>query len=127
MIRHEGLAAGPFWAPPGGGMEFGESAKETLKREFKEETGLSIQVGRLSFITEFIRSPLHAVELFFEVKAAEGTLQTGSDPELPSLIKEARFLAVDEIDALPVQAKHGAFGLVNTSGRIRELSGYFLI
>jgi ADP-ribose pyrophosphatase YjhB (NUDIX family) len=100
---------------------------ETLEREFLEETGLSITVGPLRFVTEFIHPPLHAIELFYEVTVSGGTLLTGSDPELPSTIREVRFLSTSEIDAIPTKAKHGAFGLVPTSGRIGELNGYFRI
>ncbi len=130
LINHSGLTDGSFWAPPGGGMEFGHSAQENLIREFKEETGLEVEVGRLLFVTEFVRQPLHAVELFFSVTAQGGTLKVGSDPEMGSaqqLIQQTRFMTFQEIDALPLTAKHGAFGLAEGSGKIGELNGYFRI
>lgn len=127
MVNHAGLVDGPFWAPPGGGMEFGQSAQETLEREFLEETGLGIKVGPMQFITEIIRGPLHAIELFYEVTVTGGTLRTGTDPELSGTIREVRYMSTAAIDALPLKAKHGAFGLVPTSGRIGELNGYFRI
>lgn len=111
-------------------MEFGHSAQENLIREFKEETGLEVEVGRLLFVTEFVRQPLHAVELFFSVTAQGGTLKVGSDPEMGSaqqLIQQTRFMTFQEIDALPLTAKHGAFGLAEGSGKIGELNGYFRI
>lgn len=40
---------------PGGGMEFGEVPTETLKREFKEETGLDIRPGSLFYLTDFFQ------------------------------------------------------------------------
>ena len=66
MVKH--LIVGKqdyLWAPPGGGMKFGESARECLKREFMEETGLDIRVGDFLFVNEFKDPPLHAIELFF--------------------------------------------------------------
>ncbi len=38
---------------PGGGLEWGEGLKDCLKREFKEELALEIEVGELFYITDF--------------------------------------------------------------------------
>lgn len=132
MVNHRGLREGAFWAPPGGGMEYGSSAAANLEREFREETGLEIQTGRLMFTTEFIQSPLHAVEFFFEVNIIGGSLRTGSDPEMgPSspgqLIQEVRFMPFAEVDALPPEARHGAFRLIPGAKNIGTLNGYHRI
>jgi 8-oxo-dGTP diphosphatase len=130
LVNHAGLRNGPFWAPPGGGMEFSQSAESNLVREFREETGLEVRVGKLMFVTEFLRPPLHALELFYEVAVTGGHLVTGQDPEMLSgrqLIRDVRFLTTEEIDGMPAEAKHGLFGRVPTSGRIWELNGYFRI
>jgi 8-oxo-dGTP diphosphatase len=130
MINHTGLTKGSFWAPPGGGVDFGISAEETLVRELREETGLEVEPDLFLFATERVRLPLHAVELFFSVQLVGGTLRVGHDPEMGSadqIIKEVRFMTFEEIDGLPSEEKHGAFGLVPGSGRIRELNGYFRI
>lgn len=130
MVNHTGLTDGSFWAPPGGGVDFGVSAKDTLVREFQEETGLVVVPGVFLFATELVRLPLHAIELFFSVQVVGGTLRVGHDPEMGNakqIIKEVRFMAFEEIDALPTNLKHGAFELLPKSGRIRELNGYFRI
>jgi 8-oxo-dGTP diphosphatase len=83
VVGHRGLGSkGYFWAPPGGGMEFGSSAEENLIREFSEETGLEIKVKRFLFVQEVLAQPLHALELFFEVEQSGGSLITGQDPEM---------------------------------------------
>lgn len=38
---------------PGGGLEFGEGTRECLVREFKEETGLEVEVGEHLYTTDF--------------------------------------------------------------------------
>lgn len=83
LLKHEGVGKkGYLWAPPGGGVEFGESIKKTIVREFKEECNLTITVGEFILFNEFIAPPLHAIELFFKVSYVEGDLKIGNDPEL---------------------------------------------
>lgn len=89
------LGKNDYWCPPGGGVDEGETAEETLRREFLEETGLKIKVGRLLLTKEFVQAPLHAVELYFSVKILSGNLIKGHDPEMnlsEQLIKEVSWL-----------------------------------
>lgn len=41
---------------PGGGLELGEGLKEGLKREFKEELGIDIEVGHHFYTTDFFQA-----------------------------------------------------------------------
>ena len=100
MVKHKMHANGNFWAPPGGGVEFGQTASESLIREFKEETGLLIRTGNLRFICELVKPPLHAIELFFEVYKNGGELLKGFDPEMSpedQIIEDVRFMTFTEI------------------------------
>ncbi|GAC1367678.1 MAG: hypothetical protein NVSMB30_02530 [Hymenobacter sp.] len=84
LAAHTGLLpqAAPFWSPPGGGWQFGESIRAALVREFREETGLTVRVGRFLHLHEFSSGPLQALELFFEVLATEADQpELGHDPE----------------------------------------------
>ena len=127
MVNHTGLTMGNFWAPPGGGIELGESAHHCLIREFKEETGLSIEVCDFLFACEFIHEPLHAIELFFAVKVLGGTLQKGYDPEsgADQIIKEVAFLTWQQLDELKSEEIHGIFRIPKEKCEISQLSGYF--
>lgn len=40
---------------PGGGLEYGEGIKECLKREFKEELHIDVEVGELIYLTDFFQ------------------------------------------------------------------------
>lgn len=110
MIGHRAiLGENTFWSPPGGGVEVGEMAENALKREFLEETGLEIKVGKLLLMNEFVKLPLHGVELFFEVKKLSGELILGHDPEMnldEQLIQKIEWLSLDKIKRLNLNEKH---------------------
>ncbi len=78
---HSPVTNEPVWMPPGGGLEFGETLEDCLKREFREETGAEIEVGEFLFLNELIDDPYHAVELFYRVRQTGGEIRLGSDPE----------------------------------------------
>lgn len=123
MIGHRAiLGENIFWSPPGGGLEVGEMAEDALKREFLEETGLEISVGKLLLMNEFVKLPLHGIELFFEVKRVGGELILGHDPEMnlsQQLIQKIAWLSLDKIKSLNLSEKHqfwqkyGSFDEIN--------------
>ncbi len=126
LVNHDGITHGDFWAPPGGGLEFGNMLASDLEREFLEETGLKVKCGRFLFGCELVRDPLHAIELFFEVALHGGKLAPGTDPEA-QIIRDARFFTPDEISALPPEYRHGIFNQGTAEPQLRELRGFYAI
>jgi 8-oxo-dGTP diphosphatase len=126
LANHKGLTTGDFWAPPGGGLEFGESVDQRLQKEFLEETGLRVSMGPFRFACEFINQPLHAIELFFEVAIAGGVLEKGDDPEM-TMIEEVRFMSGSDIARIPAPSLHGIFSLVHSPQDLKTLNGFFTI
>ncbi|GAB3998665.1 hypothetical protein GCM10028807_46940 [Spirosoma daeguense] len=128
MVRHRGI--GPtdtFWCPPGGGADFNEKAPDALTREFLEETGLSVEIGELLFVNEFMQSPLHAIELFFAVDVTGGTLRQGIDPEMSlddQIIEEVRLMSFDEIKQYPPEEVHALFRYCDSLDDVFQLRGY---
>lgn len=130
LVNHHSLnKKGEFWGPPGGGMDFGQSAEENLKREFLEETGLKIEIERFLFVHEYLSPPLHAIELVFKVKRTEGDLKIGFDPELKKdeqIIKDVRFIHFDRIMKFGKDNIHQMFSGTQSICDIDEMKGYFL-
>lgn len=113
LIKHIGVGKTPsLWAPPGGGLNFGETVTECLKREFLEETGLEIEPQEFLFTNEYLELPLHAIELFFKVKVIGGRLKKGIDPEMSieaQIIKDIRFVPFDQIENNESDTFHSLF------------------
>lgn len=55
LLSDESHAGRSFTKFPGGGLEFGEGTLECLKREFREEFALEIEVGELYYLTDFFQ------------------------------------------------------------------------
>ena len=128
VVNHKFLTNGDFWAPPGGGVEFGQSAQEALVREFREETNLTIKAGDHLFTCEFIKPPLHAIELFFEAFHVDGELNLGSDPESTpgnQIIADVAYLSYDAILRIPTDQRHGIFRFAQTPDELRKLTGFY--
>jgi 8-oxo-dGTP diphosphatase len=126
MVNHAGITPGDFWAPPGGGVEFGQTIEAALKKEFREETGLAIRPEKFLFGCEYIGAPIHSIEIFYNVAIESGQLKTGCDPEI-QIIKEVRFMSFDEIRKISDPEVHGIFRLVGSVADLRNLRGFFTI
>ncbi|MBC8155079.1 MAG: NUDIX hydrolase [Bacteroidetes bacterium] len=128
MVCHRGIGlTDTFWCPPGGGSQFGETAPDALIREFQEETGLTIEVGKLLFVNEFLSQPLHALELFFAVNRLGGELHQGIDPEMSAdgqIIDDVRLMTFDEIKAHPPHEVHTLFSHCQSLDDVFGLQGY---
>lgn len=75
LLVHEKMPDTSFTKFPGGGLELGEGIKDCLKREFKEETGLIIEVGQHLYTTDFFqqsafRKTDQLISIYYYVHAA---------------------------------------------------------
>ncbi|MFL9485001.1 NUDIX hydrolase [Chitinophagaceae bacterium LWZ2-11] len=55
LVADEFIRGEYFTKFPGGGLEFGEGTRDCLKREFKEETDLDVEIGDHIYTTDFFQ------------------------------------------------------------------------
>jgi hypothetical protein len=74
-----------------------------------------------------MQPPLHALELFFEVKQIGGSLHQGFDPEMGAdeqIIEEVQMMHFEEIKAYPPEEVHTLFQRCDSLDDVFQLRGY---
>jgi 8-oxo-dGTP diphosphatase len=74
LLSDEYIRSGYYTKFPGGGLEFGEGTRDCLKREFKEEMNLDVEVGDHIYTTDYFQesafNPGHQIiSIYYYVKA----------------------------------------------------------
>ena len=99
LVRNQGL---PYWYPPGGGWEAGETLPECGAREVFEETQLRVEISVLLYVQEFYGKGKHerSLELTFLASLADGR----SEPRIPENehLAQARWFGREEVQNLTV-------------------------
>jgi ADP-ribose pyrophosphatase YjhB (NUDIX family) len=76
LVSDEFIRGNYYTKFPGGGLEFGEGTRDCLKREFKEEMDLEVEIGDHIYTTDFFQmsafNPDHQiVSIYYFAKALE--------------------------------------------------------
>lgn len=76
LLVHEKMPSMHFTKFPGGGLEFGEGTRACLAREFKEETGLQVEVSDHLYTTDYFQPSLfnpddQLMAIYYQVKTVD--------------------------------------------------------
>ncbi len=76
LVSDEYIRGNYYTKFPGGGLELGEGTRDCLKREFKEEMDLEVEIGEHLYTTDFYQvsafNPAHQIiSIYYRVKALE--------------------------------------------------------
>ena len=89
LVSDEFIRGSYYSKFPGGGLELGEGTRDCLKREFKEEMNLNVEIGEHIYTTDFFQvsafNPSHQIiSIYYFVKALE-------EIQVPLRLKEFDF------------------------------------
>ena len=115
LISAEYIADVFCWKFPGGGVEAGETAEQALLREFMEETGLAISIGRLLHDPGTLFSPwskAHYTPRYFEVSADGEPVVPAHEPvemsfKTPAEAIASGLMAEPEVEVLTALTEGG--------------------
>jgi 8-oxo-dGTP diphosphatase len=91
------------WFLPGGGVDHGEHPTVALRREFEEESGLTVELGALLDVISDLRTlpdgtSLHTVRLIYRVTSWQGDLRAETEGTTDAI----RWVERDELASLPL-------------------------
>jgi 8-oxo-dGTP diphosphatase len=67
------------WDLPGGKMGYGETIREVLVREVREETGLEVSVGPVVHVSHFIKEPFWVTCITFACDYEDGEIRLSEE------------------------------------------------
>lgn len=83
------------WDMPGGGLEYGEKPENGVKREVKEETGLSIDIVKVLAANTYLMNGVHRLDITYLC-----TVKDSSELELSPEHVDYKWIKYENIDDL---------------------------
>lgn len=128
LIKHREHSTGRgYWVIPGGGIEPGETEKDCIKRELKEETNLDVEVIRLLYDEPDHPDGIYTCRKTYLCRLLSGVPSPGFEPELEAQtnysITEVRWFDLQAESEWPVELCNDPFTYPQMA-HIRQVLGY---
>lgn len=87
---------GTAWSLPGGRREEGEVLEDTVRREVREETGLSVEPGELAFVLDLVdpQAGEHFLHFMYPARVVGGALAL---PDQDEYVRDVRWVDEPEL------------------------------
>ena len=95
LIVNQKISDSRDWSLPGGRLERGETLEQGLKREFKEETGLNVEIVKLLYLCDVESSSNTVLHVTFLVKRLCGEITMPTNEFDSNPIHDVKFVPVD--------------------------------
>ncbi len=105
LVRRGKPPAEGEWAVPGGRVEIGETLREAIEREIREETGIVVRAGEMCHLFEVVRrDEAGRVKFHYVIIDFRGEYISG-EPVASSDACEAAWVSREELEERPVNGE----------------------
>jgi ADP-ribose pyrophosphatase len=98
LVRRGKPPAFGEWAIPGGSVELGETLKQAVERELREETGIIVRAGEVCHLFEAVKRDDHGLVQFHYVIIDLMADHLSGEPAPASDVTEAAWLAPEDLE-----------------------------